>query len=85
MIAAERGRAHAETVTGEDAALHRLLSDRLYVSTAIAGVLCLLAAVAWLDVRLLVALPISVLALRHLFRRGTLERFPENRDDELFY
>jgi hypothetical protein len=70
---------------GEDAALRRLLEDRLYVACAVAGVISLLAAVAWLDLRLLLAFPLSVLAFRWLYRRGTLERFPERRRDELPY
>jgi hypothetical protein len=48
-------------------------------------VISLLAAVAWLDLRLLLAFPLSVLAFRWLYRRGTLERFPERRRDELPY
>jgi hypothetical protein len=72
-------------VEGEDAALRRILEDRLYLATALAAVVCMLAAVAWLDLRLLVAFPLSVLAFRWLYGRGTLERFPERREDDFLY
>jgi hypothetical protein len=85
VIADRREWTHAETVNGEDAALRRLLEDRLYVSIALAAVLCLLASVAWLDVRLLLSFPLSVGAFAYLFGRGTLERFPAKREDELYY
>jgi hypothetical protein len=39
-------------VEGEDAALRRVLEDRLYFATALAAVVCMLASVAWLDPRL---------------------------------
>jgi hypothetical protein len=85
VIARPRACTHAESVNGEDAALRRLLEDRLYVSIALAAVLCLLASVAWLDLRLLLSFPLSAGAFVYLFGRGKLERFPAKREDELFY
>jgi hypothetical protein len=85
VIAVTAVRADAESVDGEDAALRRLFEDRLYVSIGLAAVLCVFASVAWLDVRLLLAFPLSVGALSYLFGHGKLERFPEKREDELFY
>jgi hypothetical protein len=85
VIAAHPFPGDAECVDGQDAALRRLFEDRLYFSSMLAGVLCLFASVAWLDVRLLVAFPLAVLVLRRLYSRGTLDRFPEKRSDELFY
>jgi hypothetical protein len=72
-------------VEGEDAALRRVVEDRFYFATALAAVVCMLASVAWLDLRLLLAFPLSVLAFRWLYGRGTLERFPERRADDLGY
>ena len=78
-------RADAETVDAEDAALRRLLEDRLYISIGLAAVLSLFASVAWLDARLLLAFPLSVGAFLYLFSHDKLDRFPAKQEDELFY